>query len=97
MTISAATPQCGYESPTEDFFQSVSAPCLVNRRNDDLEKATSGYSPAPSPLPANLNSMVTKANKMKPEGKVSIRDRIACYQWTWFTMNMVRPSPAYRH
>lgn len=88
MTISAATPQCGYESPTEDFFQSVSAPCLVNRRNDDLEKATSGYSPAPSPLPANLNSMVTKANKMKPEGKVSIRDRIACYQWTWFTMNM---------
>jgi hypothetical protein len=36
---------------------------------------------------SSLNDMVTKASRMLGR-RVSIRDRICCYQWTWFTMTM---------
>ncbi|POR38133.1 hypothetical protein TPAR_01658, partial [Tolypocladium paradoxum] len=36
----------------------------------------------------SLNDLVAKSEKMPPNGKVTIKDRIACYQWTYFTMTM---------
>lgn len=35
---------------------------------------------------SGLDDLVAKAEKMLPRGKVTIKDRIACYQWTYFTM-----------
>lgn len=43
--------------------------------------------------PSSLDDMVEKANKPPSKAKVGLRDRIACYQWTYFTM--VRLSPLY--
>ncbi|KAK3946091.1 malic acid transport protein [Diplogelasinospora grovesii] len=38
--------------------------------------------------PSSLDGIMSKARNRSPGRKVSIRDRICCYQWTWFTMNM---------
>ena len=40
---------------------------------------------------SSLNGMVSKARNMgrRHGRKVGIRDRIDCFQWTWFTMTMV--------
>ncbi|AEO61684.1 hypothetical protein MYCTH_2312085 [Thermothelomyces thermophilus ATCC 42464] len=46
------------------------------------------HSPAES-----LNGVVTRARGTGR--KVGWRDRVACFQWTWFTMTMVRPSLAF--
>lgn len=35
---------------------------------------------------SSLNDMLSGAEKRRPGAKVGIKDRIACYQWTWFTM-----------
>jgi hypothetical protein len=40
----------------------------------------------------SLAKMIADARRGSYSGKVGIRDRISCYQWTWFTMTMVRPS-----
>ncbi|KAI2610741.1 voltage-dependent anion channel [Hypoxylon fragiforme] len=32
--------------------------------------------------------MISNARKSKMGGKIGIRDRICCHQWTWFTMTM---------
>ncbi|KAF5006117.1 hypothetical protein FDECE_7489 [Fusarium decemcellulare] len=36
----------------------------------------------------SLNHVMANAEKASPARKVGIRDRIACYQWTYFTMTM---------
>ncbi|KAK4095081.1 hypothetical protein Purlil1_777 [Purpureocillium lilacinum] len=40
------------------------------------------------PNQSSLNGMVEKAETMLPDAKVTLKDRIACYQWTYFTMTM---------
>ncbi|KAI1337261.1 voltage-dependent anion channel-domain-containing protein [Xylariaceae sp. FL0016] len=40
------------------------------------------------PNPESLARMISNARKDKCGGKVGIRDRICCFQWTWFTMTM---------
>ena len=35
--------------------------------------------------PESLTRMVSNARKHKA-GRIGFRDRICCYQWTWFTM-----------
>ena len=37
---------------------------------------------------SSLNDMIAKADKMHLNARVTLRDRIACYQWTYFTMTM---------
>lgn len=38
---------------------------------------------------SSLNRMLAaNQNQTSPSGKVSLRDRIACHQWTWFAMTM---------
>lgn len=36
--------------------------------------------------PSSLDDMVEKAHNDATKKKVGVRDRIACYQWTYFTM-----------
>ena len=80
-----ATPPaaCGYESPEDDS----SPPEPPFRRQDsdtDPESAARAFE-----SPSSLTGMINKANGMTRGRKVSILDRIACFQWTWFTMTMV--------
>lgn len=44
---------------------------------------------------SSLNNMLSGAEKSRPGAKVSIKDRIACYQWTWFTMVCYPPFRAH--
>ncbi len=36
--------------------------------------------------PESLARMISNARKDRPGKKIGIRDRVCCYQWTWFTM-----------
>ena len=36
----------------------------------------------------NLDDVVAKSGKMGDRKSVGIKDRIACFQWTWFTSTM---------
>jgi hypothetical protein len=81
----------GYESPDDEhqFFgppqRLKSSPAAIPQRRHHataslLERGE------PSSSHASLNHLTLKAKNMR--GKVGIRDRIACFQWTWFTMTM---------
>ncbi|KAK2605908.1 hypothetical protein QQS21_003634 [Conoideocrella luteorostrata] len=37
---------------------------------------------------SSINHVMTNAEKLVPTGKVTLKDRVACYQWTYFTMTM---------
>ncbi|KAL6400587.1 malic acid transport protein [Ilyonectria robusta] len=39
-------------------------------------------------LSSSLNHVMASAEKASPNHRIGIRDRIACYQWTYFTMTM---------
>ncbi|KAJ6441931.1 c4-dicarboxylate transporter [Purpureocillium lavendulum] len=75
----------------------VSRPAFVSRPSYAAAAApdgharhnrTEGWRTSPS-AQASLNGMVAPgAEKMLPGGKVTLKDRIACYQWTYFTMTM---------
>lgn len=88
-----------YESPNEDnqpaFFSQhqqqgsehepsqPSRPVLLSRPSHMVSFAP------PSPPQTNgsgLDDIMSKAEKLTPGRKVGIKDRIACYQWTYFTM-----------
>lgn len=84
----------GYESPTEETPSgSVSrdgAPGLqlpISVRALRSPASTRGNLPTngPDAGSSSLNGMLCKM-EMISSRKVGIRDRIACYQWTWFTM-----------
>lgn len=84
----------GYESPV-DGHHFVQEPHrkqgrraeLPHRRNHSAAELAERGHPASH---ASLNDLVLKARNMR---SVGIRDRIACVQWTWFTMTMVCPPP----
>jgi hypothetical protein len=75
----------GYDSSNDEQAPQCRTALAVS---PDLEAANKLQS-FPFSGPSSLNGMVTKAKDMKINGKVGIRDRIACHQWTWFTMTMV--------
>ncbi|KAI1402001.1 voltage-dependent anion channel-domain-containing protein [Hypoxylon fuscum] len=79
----------GYVTPGEDYFhrpRAASPVCSVSHREQR------GKRPPPIALPGQPNAdslarMISNARKHKG-GKIGIRDRICCHQWTWFTMTM---------
>lgn len=44
--------------------------------------------PAPTPSPADKLDEKSLDRQQGSSRKIGIRDRIKCYTWTWFTMNM---------
>lgn len=83
---------CGYESPEDDRLPPGMSSALGPRRVQS--------SPGPGPAPRSnnktglrgysLNGVLSRTKNMRDPGrKVGIRDRIKCFQWTWFTMTMV--------
>ncbi|KAB5582491.1 hypothetical protein GE09DRAFT_269487 [Coniochaeta sp. 2T2.1] len=82
----------GYESPDEQHHfvrephRMRSCPATVphRRHNNAREEILEGQEPEHQSH-ASLNDLVLGARKMK---NVGIRDRVACVQWTWFTMTM---------
>ncbi|KAK1772394.1 voltage-dependent anion channel-domain-containing protein [Phialemonium atrogriseum] len=82
---------CGYESPEDDRPPPGMSSALGPRR------VQSNPGPGPAPRSNNrtglrgnsLNGVLSRTKNMRDPGrKVGIRDRIKCFQWTWFTMTM---------
>ncbi len=77
----------GYESPDEQNAFSTTGYFPARNFASDPEKAVSRQGTVLSP--SSLDNMITRTKGVKGAGKVGLRDRIACHQWTWFTMTMV--------
>ncbi|KAK3488388.1 voltage-dependent anion channel-domain-containing protein [Neurospora crassa] len=86
---------CGYESPSELEDGYITPDPTHHRPGAPSEPfwATSSASRRQkgggnnSPMKASMDDILTKGRNLS-KGKVSLRDRITCYQWTWFTMTM---------
>jgi hypothetical protein len=86
-------PASGYESPDDEHHfipephRMKSSPAAIPHRRPHASAAFMERGNPPPPH-ASLNDVVLKAKDMRCLG---LRDRIACVQWTWFTMTMVCP------
>lgn len=64
-----------------------------------LSRASHAVSfPFPSPSPPHdngygLDTVMSRAEKLKSRRKIGIKDRISCYQWTYFTMVWIMYPP----
>lgn len=100
--LAASTSLSGYESP-EDLESGPPTPMSAPVGNNTglpqgNSKGTANTSKTyaqrrdifGSP-PESLNGAVLRARKMAMGSrKVGVRERIGCFQWTWFTITMVR-------
>lgn len=77
----------GYESPTEHTVTSALAASRLIHRLNELERNTgqNGHDRRQNPVKHDLMTRSEKAGRRR---RVGIRDRIACFQWTWFTSTM---------
>ncbi|RYP65017.1 hypothetical protein DL771_008514 [Monosporascus sp. 5C6A] len=80
----------GYMTPREEHFEAgggVVRPTNRGRaRNHADSISANGFFQAHDP--ESLARMISNARKDRYGKKIGIRDRICCYQWTWFTMTM---------
>lgn len=82
---SAPTDGTGYMTPREDHFMTGASP--VESAPPHEKRVFEARQQHPNA--DSLARMIADARRASYLGKVSIRDRICCYQWTWFTMTMV--------
>lgn len=82
----------GYVTPREEYFEghasyfeSHASPSAFASAHEKRAFANRQQHPNAE----SLARMISNARKPTFGGKVSIKDRICCYQWTFFTMNMV--------
>lgn len=81
----------GYVTPREEYFEghasyfeSHASPSAFASAHEKRAFANRQQHPNAE----SLARMISNARKPTFGGKVSIKDRICCYQWTFFTMNM---------
>ncbi|KAI1330766.1 voltage-dependent anion channel-domain-containing protein [Xylariaceae sp. FL0255] len=87
----------GYRTPKENFFSGRpispnSNVMMMHRHHSHARSHVDDMLGAAAPPLQQFNSeslarMISLARK-ESRGKIGIRDRICCYQWTWFTMTM---------
>lgn len=86
MTTDKRSRDPGYESPTGvNGTRALASDHIRERLVSELEQDGSRESFPSRQPPANMGEV---ANKTERAGAVSIKDRIACFQWTWFTSTM---------
>ncbi|KAI0539383.1 voltage-dependent anion channel-domain-containing protein [Xylaria digitata] len=80
----------GYGTPLEGLF-TRRAPQVSQSRPHGPERlhSTNPFQHEPQYNAESLARMISIARReSRGRGKISIRDRICCFQWTWFTMTM---------
>lgn len=90
LTLEAAVD--GYVTPREEHF--VVSTGALRELGRDRERNRSPHSTGRFEAhdPNSLARMISNARKDRFGKKIGIRDRICCYQWTWFTMVSGRSS-----
>ncbi|KAH7310658.1 voltage-dependent anion channel-domain-containing protein [Stachybotrys elegans] len=92
--FSAATPPLAHEPVQRPVPASAAVPRPAILQRSARAVSYDRYPPSRSPppqlpftqsSPASLNDLVAEPG---PLGRVGLRDRIACYEWTFFTMTM---------
>lgn len=77
----------GYESPTQHTVTSALAANHLIHRLNELDQSRPRPDGA-SRQHATMDELVSRPEKLGRDRAVSIKDRIACFQWTWFTSTM---------
>lgn len=83
------TPHNVQQQKEQDAISSPTRPQFVSRPSHMVAYRPPEMQASQTRGDSSLNGMVAKSSENLPyskDGKVSIKDRIACYQWTWFTM-----------
>ncbi|KUI67603.1 Malic acid transport protein [Cytospora mali] len=92
MTSQRVPPALGYESPTEHTVTSALATNHLMHRLSELEQSQrQRQNVGQNELPReamNMDDLVSQSGKLGNSKPVGIKDRIACFQWTWFTSTM---------
>lgn len=84
---------CGYESPSEledGYITPDPTPHRPGASGPSWSHASASRRQnggGNSPMKASMDDILNKGRNLSKR-KVSLRDRITCYQWTWFTMTM---------
>lgn len=87
MTAQPRPPGLGYESPTEHTVVSaLAANHLIHRLNELDRSGTTADEASQRRQPATVDELVSKNER--GTHLVSIKDRIVCFRWTWFTSTM---------
>ncbi|KAI1426321.1 voltage-dependent anion channel-domain-containing protein [Xylaria sp. FL1777] len=84
-------PEDGYRTPSPDglFTRRVPPSSPHRPRGLDRNHSTNPFQDAPQYNDESLARIISIARKeTMRHGKIGIRDRICCFQWTWFTMTM---------
>lgn len=83
----------GYESPTDALAGgSIASGITCLKLDSERRRTVNGEAQIESPTPessALFQQQDKDEEKTKYFKKVSIRDRIGCFTWTWFTMVML--------
>lgn len=87
MTPSLHPRGLGYESPTQVTITSALAAHHLTHRLNELHENKSSRDEA-SRQHATMDEVASRPDKLGGRTVVSIKDRIACFQWTWFTSTM---------
>lgn len=92
MTSRPFSPVLGYESPTEDTVTTALSTNHLMHRLSELEKNQRQRQNVGQNVPPreamNMDDLVSQTGKMDDGKHVGIKDRVACFQWTWFTSTM---------
>ncbi|KAH6656680.1 voltage-dependent anion channel-domain-containing protein [Truncatella angustata] len=75
----------GYVTPREEQYTAGVSP---GESSSPQGKRAFAAQQQQHPNAESLARMIAAARRPSYAGKVGIRDRISCYQWTWFTMTM---------
>lgn len=87
MTPNPRSRGLGYESPTEHTVASALATNHLIHRLNELQR-TAPRQNETAQHHVTMDEVVSKSEVVGHGRAVSIKDRIACFQWTWFTSTM---------
>ncbi|KAG6012632.1 hypothetical protein E4U54_007407 [Claviceps lovelessii] len=87
--FSSPSPAPGVQVATPSLSSTTPALTKLPTSAPPVRPRISFNPPLPAPSRSSIQNVMTRADKTRPaEKRVTLKDRIACYQWTYFAMTM---------